>query len=793
MNPIKLIGWSSVITVILLLGILTTIPTILAVEETMITSYETAGVGRIVGDNPAEMKKQLEKTNLVLTHGAYYADDALFDSTEDKVRILRSYFPERAYEENRWTWEDVDDLVAEGRDGQFLAIEGRGRIDNNRLILEDDSRTSINVRNLEDWKRSFQDKETLLLVDAQHAGIYLPKSFDTDRSLVGQLGEDASIIAPTSVVSREFVKAFMCNLNKQNRQINVGEAFRLARNNYYWGVSDIDNFFAKDEYVGLTMLSYLLWGNPLAKIETPRFDDETIEDECPEYTNPLFENEALSVKILGVEEDPLEPTDYIGEYTYHFVNPQITEEEEFEILKITNDPQFYEEDKPALQKQLQVHDYPFQTLVKNVELVAFEDPEEFTLENLPGTNNGSFVERTCEQEREEPVITYSSSSSEDKKHVLVSINPTEIVNCEEGRVKLYKTVKYRINYLPYSPVVLKGASAERILAENQETTADITVENIASHATIGTLVIKDEEGSIRGQQNIRLQSAQVDTFTVPYHAPQKRGEQRLMVAYQQQGDTKTKSSFLIYVNPLVFFISQYPEKVQQGEPLQLSYFVQNNLGGAKEFDLVFTLEQKSGGEEIVVATQQAESFSIQEHQGQYSGDIAIDTDNLEPGFYTLRGRLITEGQMAQDERLVLIADLSRPFAPQLEPLPAVTAIEGEIIRIQPQASDQNGDLLAFTLPQQFRENGVWQTGKHDAGNYNLEVKASDGVLEDSKQLAVRIQEKNSENTFRRTQNGLSVQTAELVYDGNEEKTIYLRILKKAHASNAQLQVESLEP
>src|SRR3990167_4367307 len=104
-----------------------------------------------------------------------------------------------------------------------------------------------------------------------------------------------------------------------------------------------------------------------------------------------------------------------------------------------------------------------------------------------------------------------------------------------------------------------------------------------------------------------------------------------MVAYQQQGDTKTKSSFLIYVNPLVFFISQYPEKVQQGEPLQLSYFVQNNLGGAKEFDLVFTLEQKSGGEEIVVATQQAESFSIQEHQGQYSGDIAIDTDNLEPG------------------------------------------------------------------------------------------------------------------------------------------------------------------
>ncbi|HLC59282.1 MAG TPA: hypothetical protein VJH34_02040, partial [archaeon] len=80
----------------------------------MITSYETAGVGRIVGDNPAEMKKQLEKTNLALTHGAYYADDALFDSTEDKVRILRSYFPERAYEENRWTWEDVDDLVAEG-------------------------------------------------------------------------------------------------------------------------------------------------------------------------------------------------------------------------------------------------------------------------------------------------------------------------------------------------------------------------------------------------------------------------------------------------------------------------------------------------------------------------------------------------------------------------------------------------------------------------------------------------------------------------------------------------------
>ena len=657
-------------------------------------------------------------------------------------------------------------------------------------------RTQRNVREIASWKDSLKNKNSLLFFDVDQAGLYLPKSFDNERSVIGQLGDETTIIAPSAIVSREFVKAFLCNLRKYEagKSRTVGEVFRQARNNYYWGVSDVNNLFAKDEYISLTMLSYALFGNPISLLDIPAYDSNSIQRECPNYDTEFpFANEALSVRISGVEEDPLTPTDYIAEYTYHFNSPEVVDEGEFEVLKITNDQQFYEDRELALQRHTQLHEFPLQTVIKNVELISFEDENEYRVDDLPSVINGTFIERVCEQQTKDAEISYALSFTEDKEAILVSINPTEIVNCEEGRVKLYKTVKYRINYLPYSPVVLKGASAERILAENQETTADITVENIASHATIGTLVIKDEEGSIRGQQNIRLQSAQVDTFTVPYHAPQKRGEQRLMVAYQQQGDTKTKSSFLIYVNPLVFFISQYPEKVQQGEPLQLSYFVQNNLGGAKEFDLVFTLEQKSGGEEIVVATQQAESFSIQEHQGQYSGDIAIDTDNLEPGFYTLRGRLITEGQMAQDERLVLIADLSRPFAPQLEPLPAVTAIEGEIIRIQPQASDQNGDLLAFTLPQQFRENGVWQTGKHDAGNYNLEVKASDGVLEDSKQLAVRIQEKNSENTFRRTQNGLSVQTAELVYDGNEEKTIYLRILKKAHASNAQLQVESLEP
>ena len=83
-----------------------------------------------------------------------------------------------------------------------------------------------------------------------------------------------------------------------------------------------------------------------------------------------------------------------------------------------------------------------------------------------------------------------------------------------------------------------------------------------------------------------------------------------------------------------------------------------------------------------------------------------------------------------------IENVDRP--PVLKVIPDITVKEGETVRIQPEATDPDGDEITYTISEPVGDSGVWQTDYDSAGVYNVEVTASDGEMQDSQTVKVTV-------------------------------------------------------
>lgn len=84
---------------------------------------------------------------------------------------------------------------------------------------------------------------------------------------------------------------------------------------------------------------------------------------------------------------------------------------------------------------------------------------------------------------------------------------------------------------------------------------------------------------------------------------------------------------------------------------------------------------------------------------------------------------------------LLVKNTNRAPEFQLQPL---LAEEGEEIILTVPETDADGDLLAYQFPAPFDERGVWQTSFDEAGEYELDIVASDGELSDMARLQVTV-------------------------------------------------------
>ncbi len=65
-------------------------------------------------------------------------------------------------------------------------------------------------------------------------------------------------------------------------------------------------------------------------------------------------------------------------------------------------------------------------------------------------------------------------------------------------------------------------------------------------------------------------------------------------------------------------------------------------------------------------------------------------------------------------------------------------VEGDLIVLQYDGSDPDGDKLTYTFGKPFDETQRWQTKRGDAGDYDVKVKVNDGLYSDETSVCFRI-------------------------------------------------------
>lgn len=108
----------------------------------------------------------------------------------------------------------------------------------------------------------------------------------------------------------------------------------------------------------------------------------------------------------------------------------------------------------------------------------------------------------------------------------------------------------------------------------------------------------------------------------------------------------------------------------------------------------------------------------------FMDEMTYQTDNKDAGMYTVVIEANDGNKTSIKVISLTIEDVNK--LPVVEKLDTITVTEGDEVKLDIVASDEDGDDLVVVYPFLFDEDGVWATEKGDAGNYELEGFVSDG-------------------------------------------------------------------
>ena len=109
--------------------------------------------------------------------------------------------------------------------------------------------------------------------------------------------------------------------------------------------------------------------------------------------------------------------------------------------------------------------------------------------------------------------------------------------------------------------------------------------------------------------------------------------------------------------------------------------------------------------------------------------------------------VIEEEAMPQEEISEKKPEEVAEEKPREKPV-VVIAQETELVNLVPKAEDPDkGTSLVFTFTSPLNENGEWQTGYGDAGEYTVTVTASDGELTTSRDVLIIVNKKEEPPTI----------------------------------------------
>ena len=631
-------------------------------------SQETSTVARIIGDTPQDMIDQLDAGRLSLQNVSVFSDEQLIMESMGGGRALELNrtmtlkFPGKANINFQtvgsspgtdfWSWDDVSKSKS-----SLLIIESKGNVEEGKVVSKSP-----------DW---FDKKwplleldSNLVIFDSSYAGASLPKQ----ESFV-----QPAMIAPTAFADHNFVDAFACALENND----LGTVYRNARNNYY-----------RQRGSGLGLMSYELYGNPLVNMSIPNptnceglyYDESIISGSL--YYNTLLRLDEYLVQNRG----------------------------NHSLLVLNNTGLSYEYDELVLPYIIKTTEFPLGTVVENLTYM-FSDPINVTVEALPSWD-GELVNRTCISDRQDASISFTAGFSGINDLVTARISPAEVINCTEGRLRLWRGINYSIKYEPYSPVMIESIghpdsalpdSIVQITASLKKMTLEDTVN--------GTLTIH-LQGEVIAENDISLSEPE-QNFSLDIRSIGEEGINDYELRFRQGNNSKTSMLFsietkLVELN-MVMMENRAELEIKSGVNVTVLDYLVN------------------GGSILQSGSRQAFGDSVLSYI--YTG---LSRENIS---YDVIFDVIYEGN-----KRTMSGQIATNHPPILHPIDDISSGHAELIVINASASDEDNDTLIFSInDSRFtqEQNIFWWRG-YPVGEYMVEVSASDGIQSTSQDVAINV-------------------------------------------------------
>lgn len=100
----------------------------------------------------------------------------------------------------------------------------------------------------------------------------------------------------------------------------------------------------------------------------------------------------------------------------------------------------------------------------------------------------------------------------------------------------------------------------------------------------------------------------------------------------------------------------------------------------------------------------------------------------------------SDGNLNTEKKIKIVVEKNN-VPPVLDKLKDIIVKEGEVVKFTPSASDPNGDEITITVSEPLKD-GVFETDHTSAGEYRIQVTASDGEMETAGSFTLTINEVN---------------------------------------------------
>src|SRR5574341_718322 len=647
------------------------------VSAAAITSvYESTSVSRIVGNTPDEMMRQFDRGDLNLVHASHYGSSQGI-AEQNKQLLARTF-------ETGLTFNPTNTWV-ESTDQKLMVFDSP-------YVNDKPDQNVITINDITAWSNELDSQHSLIAMNAQYAGLSLPRmsGFGTKTPA------HAAFIAPTAYKSQLLLKTLLCNIGAVS---GLGKTFRQARNNYHWNIGE--TLWGTNELVGLTLISYSLYGNPFARVSVPYFDTFYRTSYCKGLMQDFETQSATQYGITATG------TAYTKTVTFTITDSTVEAAEAFEIIKTPETDELFIPGEPVLPARVVTSEFPLKTLITDVKTIGFSDPVDIDA-NVPMWNGVQYSERYCAQNTATPEISFSHGYSENSEAVLARVNPIEIVDCGQGRFKLYKTATYEITYYPYSPVSIIDVEVEDNVLPGTIQTVTVHMENTQGAPVTGQLALSDSLGNVVSIKNI---STTQSAHTLELPVPENEGTYTYYAEFVQDGASKTRHEFSIDVQILEaeLFISG------EGSTAEVNVIVHSNWQTPITSDITVQISHEGAqfDEKMQTATIQpgdnkfAFSFS-----GLTKEDEAYDVLAIIP---------------YQGHDLTISSKIITNHAPAILN-GQILAKEGEVIQVELNVIDADGDALVTEISAQpFALDGTHTLSYEESGEYSFTIVSTDGI------------------------------------------------------------------